>query len=409
MSDEKAKRNIWGSGIRVGPPGLDMAGVAALLERDPRAGMQRIQAELIDTGQFRLSEIKDLKQMFLRLADIQVPHEIEIMGEMRSVTSSAFPLLTGQLVVAAMNERHDELETIGQELVTDMDDPKKVSFVANITNLDTAGKKMVPEGEDYPMISAGEERAEIRHLRNGRRIALSMEMIEENDVAGFIDYVNALQDFASDIVEEQTLARVTDNSGSATAAAEPYVFRPNGAGTALFSATANLPGTRAPNGTRVTNNALVDTTDLETARLRLISMLNNRGKRFAVPMSQVLVLVPEALRPVLDSILASVWVPGVVGENNTWGPQGEYRPRAISSPKMDDISTTAWYAGRPKKQFRRKWKTRFEYVTLAGNTQKFLEARVGFQARIGWDVEIGAITYEHWIQCLSSTTAPTVV
>mgnify|MGYP001571489275 FL=1 len=410
MSNEKKKsRGPWGTGIRVGPPGLDMAGVAALLVQNPAAGFRRIQEELIDTGKFRLQDIRDLRQMFNRLADIQVPVQMPVFGEVRTIDSSAFPLLVGNLMVKAMNERHDEIETIGQELVQELDDPKKITVVANITNLDTAGKKGVPEGEDYPMISAGEEKTEIRHRRDGRRIALTMEMIEENDVAGFVELVNALEDFSRDIVEEQTLQRVTDNAGSAAAAAEPYVYRPDGAGAALFSATANTPGTRAPNGTRLTNTALVDITDMEAARSRLFSMLNNRLKRFNVPMSEVIVLVPDALRPTLATIQSSQWVPGVLGENNIWGPAGDYRPRMLSSPKLDDISTTAWYMGRPQKQFRRKWKTRMEYVTLTGNTQRFLEARIGFQARLGWDVEVGAITYEHWIQCLSGVTAPTAV
>lgn len=409
MSDEKKKKNPWGTGLRVGSPGLDMTGVVALLERHPEAGFQKIQSELIDTGKFRLQDIKDLRQMFVRLADIQVPVQMPVFGEMRTIASSAFPLLVGNLLVKAMNERHDEVETIGQELVQELDDPKKITVVANVTNLDTAGTKGVKEGDDYPMISAGEEKTEIRYRRDGRRIALTMEMIEENNVAGFIDLVNALQDFATDLVEEQTLQRCTDNAGSAATPAEPYVYRPDGAGSALFSTTVNTPGFRAPNGTRITNNALVDITDLEAARIRLISMLNNRSRRFMVPMSQVVVLVPEALRPTLDVILASTWTPGVFGENNQWGPNGEYRPKALSSPKMDDISTTAWYMGRPQKQFKRKWKTRMEYVTLTGDTQRFLEARIGFQARLGWDVEVGSVTYEHWIQCLSGVTAPAVV
>ena len=103
-------------------------------------------------------------------------------------------------------------------------------------------------------------------------------------------------------------------------------------------------------------------------------------------------------------ILNSELVPGVENEVSNWGPRGQYRPKLLSSPKLDDISTTAWYLGAFRRQFIRKWKLRFEYVTLSGDTKDFLERRIAFQARIGWDVEIGATDYVYVVQNLSSTT-----
>jgi len=73
---------------------------------------------------------------------------------------------------------------------------------------------------------------------------------------------------------------------------------------------------------------------------------------------------------------------------------------------MDDLSTSAWYVGAFKRQFKRKWKLRFEYVTLGQDTQAYLNSRIAFQARIAWDVEIGSTDYVFCVQSLSGTTAP---
>jgi len=202
---------------------------------------------------------------------------------------------------------------------------------------------------------------------------------------------------------------VTDYDGSKSSPTEPYVYRPNGTGTALFSATANTPGTRAPSGTCIQNNALVDETDLDASRNRLAGFKNARGERISLPWSEVVTFVPYALIGTLSKIGNSEYVPGVENERSNYGPSGMWSippERRLTTPKLDDLSSSAWYQGIPKRQFKRKWKLRFEYVTLGTDTQAYLNSRIAFQARIAWDVEIGATDYVYWVQNLSGTTFP---
>ena len=108
-------------------------------------------------------------------------------------------------------------------------------------------------------------------------------------------------------------------------------------------------------------------------------------------------------------ILNSEYVPGVENEKSNWGPGGMWHippERVKSSPKLDDLSTSAWYYGDFKKQFLRKWKIRFTYVTLGQSTESYLNKDIAFQARISWDCEVGARDYTNVIQNLSGTTAP---
>jgi len=393
------------SDVRFGPmAGLSAEGVRELAKNDPAIFAGKI-TELIDTGKLRWSDVRSLPQLFNRLVDIEIPARVMIGGEERSIMASAFPLLTGGLTIAALNEAYTGLPTIGQELVTEMESNKKIVEVAAITSEDSTIDR-VDEGKDFPEIGAGEEKYEIRSKRNGRRLSITAETIEENDVSGFVDRINALAEISSDFVEEQTLRRVCDIDGSGTSPAEPYVLRLNGTGVALYQ-TDNDPLTRLhASGNRVQTNVLADETDLENARARLAGMKNSMGKRINIPISRCTLLVPDALAPTALKILNSELTPGVENEYSPWGPRGVYRPRLLSSPKLDDLSTTVWYLGDFQRQFRRKWKLRFEYVTLGMDTESFLRSRIAFQARIAWDCEIGAVDYVYVVQNLSATTAP---
>lgn len=392
------------SELRIGGSGLDTESLRDLAQSDPSAFWAKCQ-ELIDKGELSWSKVRSLPRMFNRLSDVQIPVSMMIAGEERAIMSSAFPLLAGGLTIAGINEAYDAVPTIGQDLVTDMEDNKKITTVAAITSEDVQVDR-VDEAKDFPEVGAGEEKFEIRNKRNGRRISITMETIEENDLADIANRVNALGEIAGEFVEEQTLRRVCDIDGSATSPAEPYVLRPNGSGTSLYT-TANTTLTRlGASGNRKTNNALVNETDLDNARALLAAMKNSRGKRISIPMSRCTLLVPDALAGTALKTQGSEYTPGVENELNNWGTRGAYRPRFRSSPKLDDLSTTVWYLGWFERQFIRKWKLRFEYVTLSGDTESFLRSRVGFQARIAWDVEIGARDYCYVVQNLSATTAP---
>lgn len=403
-TETKAKKRITPSVMPGGAPALALASLRLAAQSEPKLFLERCQ-KLIDGG-LRWQNIDNLRALRDALSDLEVPAYMIEGGQARAIMASAFPLLAGGITVAGISDAYDAVPTIGQELVTDTEDARRFSTYANILSEDTNADG-VKEGDDFPEIGAGEEKYTIGHKRNGRRISITQEMIDENDISGIVQRVDALGEIGGSLIEEQTLRRVCDIDGSAASPAEPYALHPSGAGASLYSATANTPGTRAPSGTRVTNNALVDTSSLEAARRRIASMLDSRGKRIATPVSQCTLLTPDALAPVALKILGSELEPGVENELNNWGPRGVYRPRFLSSPKVDDLSTTAWYYGNFKKQFKRKWKLRFESVSMAMDMLTYLKSRVAFQGRLAWDCEIGAIDYVYVVQCLPATTAPT--
>jgi len=398
------------SGISYGK-GFSIYDLREVAKSDP-VGFMRKADGMIESGKLTLNDmLADSKSFFRAFSDIQVPitinDELAASGQ-RAITTSAMPVLTGTAVVKMINDRYAQIPTIGQELVQEIDDNKKVTTVSAIHN-DDKNIDEVKETEQFPEVGASEEMVEIRHRKNGRKLTLTTEMIRENDAPNFLMRVNALAEIASDYVEELTLKRVTDHYGSAAAPAEPHAYRPEGTGTQLFNATANNPGKRAPSGTRINTNPFVDETDLDAARTVLAAMLNNRGKRIAIPYSERILLVPDAIIGAVAKVLNSEYVPGVENELSNWGPRGRWNvpaERLLSSPKLDDLSAAAWYYGAFKRQFIRKWKLRFTYVTLGQNTQAYLDRDIAFQARISWDCEVGATDYVHVVQSLAATTAP---
>lgn len=391
--------------IELGGPMLDTDSLRKLAQNEPREFVERARV-LVEEGELRWGKIRDLQRLFFSMADVQVPVQVNLGGQRSTIMASAFPLLAGEMSVAQINEAYMGVNTIGGELCEDMEDNKKVTTIAGILSEDNNIDR-VDEGKPFPLVGAGEEKFQILHKRNGRRMQVTAEMIEENDIAGIVDRLDAIGEIAAELIEEQTLRRAFDIDGSGTSPAEPYVLHHKGVGKALFRTNNNNGLDRLPTtGNRVTNNALADTSDLDNARARLAAMKNSRGKRIALPVSEMQLVVPDALSGLAATLLNSELQPGVENELNTWGPRGQWRPKLLSSPKIDDLSTTAWYLGNFKKQLRRKWKLRFETVTLTGNIQKFLESRIAYQSRTAWDVEVGARDYVYVVQCLSGTTAP---
>lgn len=393
------------SDVRFGAgSGIDAQALRDMIQTEPGIAAQRLQ-DLIDKGELTWAKIRSLPQLLNRLIDIEVPARVMIGGEERSIMSSAFPMLSGGLTIAELNAALERVPTIGQELVTELDSNKRIIQVAGLTTEDSQIDR-VDEGKEFPEIGAGEEKYEIRSKRNGRRISITQEMIEENDIPGIVDRINALGEIASEFVEEQTLRRVCDIDGSATSPAEPYALRLNGSGLALYQTAATyLPRLHA-SGNRVNSNALVDETDLDAARARLAGMKNSLGKKINIPINRCILLVPDALVGTAFKIRNSDYVPGVENELSNWGPRGQWQPRILSSPKLDDLSTTVWYLGDFKRQFRRKWKIRFENVSLGMDTESYLRSRIAFQSRVAWDMEVGATDYVYVTQNLAATTAP---
>jgi hypothetical protein len=388
------------------PGFLDLAGLRTEAQANPDRFAKTLEKAVESEG-LRLASVTSLRSLYKAFGDVQVKVErVEADGFTRAIMASAFPVLVGNLMLAEINEALDAIPDVTAELVRDIPTGKKINVFAGVLT-DSPKIDRVDEADAFPELGAGQETFTILTKRDGRKVSITKDLIEESNVADLVMRINALAEYMRYSVMRQTLRAVCDVFGSATSPAAPYALTLNNSAASLYSTTANTPGTRAPSGTRVTNNPLSTTASLEAVRTRLNTFLNQHGHKAAIPLSACKLLVPDALLPTALKLMGSLMEPGVENERNNWGPQGEFRPRPVSTPLLDEISTTAYYLGDFQRQFVRAWKLQMEYVELGENTQAFLDRRVAFQARIGWDVGIGAVDYARVVQSLSGTTAPT--
>jgi len=379
---------------------LSLGDIRRMAKDNPQDFAEK-SVEAIEDGALSVESIRDWPGLQQALIGIETP----CMIDRRSINTGAFPMLTGNLSIAAINAAYEAVPTIGQELVREMDSNKDIQIVANIHALGHSMKR-VEEGADYPIVGAKEEWVSIDSQPNGLRTIITQKLIDQNDTAGIVERLTAPGEIAAEFIEEQTLRRVTDADGSnTTAQVAPFVYNPLGKGVRLYDPTADNPGPRASQGTQEQNNALADDSNLERARTKLTQMLNERKKRIQIWRNDgsMILLVPDALVLAADKILRSEFTPGVFNELAPFGPRGRYTPNLLTSPKLDDLSTTTWYMGDFKRQFTRKWSLRMELVTLAMDEQAFLKSRIAFQSRIAWDVEIGATDYIFVVQNLDGT------
>lgn len=380
---------------------VDVRGLADLAQAHPEEFVGKVE-DLVADGKIRGADL-DLRALFKTFHKVRVKTTVPgVDGERSVVTTSAFPLLMGSVTVAELNRAYEAVPTIGQELVTDIQSNKKFAHVVKVNQL-VPSELRTKEGDAFPLISAAETFSVIGHNRKGFQLAITAETLEENDMPGFLDMVVQGGQFASEVIEEQTLSRVCDQNGSAASPAPPYVWKPQNSVASLYSTSAVAGQTQV---TRIINNGLSTSDNLEAARSALAAFKNPRGRRIAVPMSEAILLVPDALAGAALKLLGSELEPGTVNEINNWGPRGPYRPRFLSSPKLDDISTSAWYMGAFKRQFRRKWKLMLETVTVMADEMEFLRTREAFRMRAAWDVEVGAIDSVFVVQNLAASTAP---
>lgn len=389
----------------------DGADIRGLIDLAGKNGDQflAIARDLIRSGELRWEDV-DLKGLFL--ATIDVPCKVRAhysgLGE-RTLSTSTFPVLTGLLTAELLERPDDSVAAIYQDLVTMRGTKKDTTHLLRILTGDSShfGGKQRKEGDPYPLMTASEERVQVDTVDDGRRIAIGAKLLETNDKDGFLEQVNALRKWAIKRRDFVTLHRVFDVYGSGATPAAPYVYRPNGVGTALYT-TSTTALARATLGTRVLNNPLVTEQNLQNAIDVLVGTRDEDGNHVG-SLETLELLHPHALTAKVDKLLKSEQIPGVPNEHNPFGPNGRYRIVPRTSPRIDQFTTSAWILCRGgfAQQFTMVSRLDMEYVSMAASMEDFLRTRLAFEARIADEFEVGARDHNRAVQSLAGTVAAT--
>lgn len=271
--------------------------------------------------------------------------------------SHLFQVVTGELIGRKVLEGYeDDAGFIGDRLVTVLPSRRRNQRLAGSTAL--AGPTDVAEGHPYEESGFAEKFVTTEEAKKGRILSINEELIGF-DQTGEINRRARQLGFYLRQERERTIVRaVTDaDNGSGR-----YVYRPNGAGAALYLADGSRRNYVGVGNTTSTGfNAavpLADSHDLDKVlNYRATQVLDDRvdgdPRPIVVPARQL--LVPEALRGTARGIANATEI-SVEGSGRKRTLANPYRGEleVLSSPFLDEQGAAGkqdWYLGDFRRQF----------------------------------------------------------
>jgi hypothetical protein len=273
------------------------------------------------------------------------------------VGTNLFQVVTGELIGRKVIEGYeDDAGFIGERLVTVMPSQLRNTKIAGFRAL--AGPTEVHEGHPYEESTFEEKYVTTQESKQGRILSISEELIAFDQTGEINRRAMALGYYLRQERERTIVRAVTD----ADAGGGKFVYRPSGAGEALYAVDgSNRNYVGVGNTTSPDFDAavpLVDWTDIEEVlHYRATQVKDDRidgdGRPIVAPVRQV--LVPEALRGTARSVVhaTEITVTTAEGEMRLANPI-HGMVEVLSSPFIDEQGGNAandWYLGDFKRQF----------------------------------------------------------
>jgi hypothetical protein len=215
--------------------------------REEAAKKRRLGEDVRDDEADALSfaNIRDM-----RAFQDKLDFNVNMVERERSITTSAFSLLTSSMAFADVAVAYEAVPTVAERLVTDIDDKQPHTELGKPLDFGhenpTDDVKPLGETEEYHEANdVDEERYTILSFKDGYQRAFSQDVIDLGGPKVF----NELSDLgagAREIMELFSLKKIIDYAGSRGSSQANHVMIRNRAAASLFSSTANTPSTRAP-------------------------------------------------------------------------------------------------------------------------------------------------------------------
>lgn len=339
-----------------------------LIESHGAAGFYRKVCELLNekaigVDDFSYYELADACGVLPRLrslrgAAVQEGPPGGLLSESNpGVGTNLFQVVTGELIGRKVIEGYeDDAGFIGDKLVTVMPSRLRNTKIAGFRAL--AGPTEVSEGHPYEESTFEEKYVTTLESKQGRILSISEELIGFDQTGEINRRAMALGYYLRQERERTIVRAVTD----ADAGSGRYVYRPSGAGEALYASDgSNRNYVGSGNTTSPSFNAavpLVDWTDVEEIlQYRATEVRDDRvdgtARPIVAPARQM--LVPESLRGTARSIVhaTEISVTTSAGESRMANPlHGTLE--VLSSPFIDEQGGAAladWYVGDFRRQF----------------------------------------------------------
>ena len=277
----------------------------------------------------------------LRMAGDQAVQEAE-------AGVSWFKQITTQLIQSKLIEGYTAREFIWPALIEEVPEAHRDVKAAGIEGFPEPVE--VKRGENYPVVPfASEKYVTGEQVKKGYIVEVDEDVILEDQTGQLYAKARDTGWIMSLDKEERVLNGVQDVNST--------VFRPQGSAEALYRTSVGTNSNRINS----TTNALVDYTDFDEVLALFAAFKMNRdqtGKIIPIP-NELQLLTPSALASTGDRIVTATQVEydnltSGVGVRTISGAPHKSRVKShLSSNLIDAQSTTAWFLGVFKKQF--KW------------------------------------------------------
>lgn len=296
--------------------------------------------ELINKGTLRPEEVS-LRRLFEAVVGDEPRYGEACFQLQQAQHSSAFPAITGMLVSKVIMDAFDHSPVVWPKLVHDVPSNLKINTVVGFGN--SLQMRKLVEGQMIPEGSLSEKYVQIPADAYGVRVEQTEDMILFDQTGQYMERARQVGEEGNFYIDRIVLEAIQDINSNA--------YRPSGTATALYASGFN---------NLVTSNALVNEANLDADEAKFAIQRDEKSDPIILRRRQL--LVPGTLGPTAWKIRHSLLSPGT-GNNaaNVYGPAGQQAgdqsafsriPEVIEHPRLDVSSTSAWYYGDIKRQFR---------------------------------------------------------
>lgn len=255
-----------------------------------------------------------------------------------AVTASQFATIVGTLLSKIVMDAYQEQSKIGDQLVTKFMSTQETDKVPGGYLEGTLAD--VDEHGEYPHVADVKEKyVEISHQKRGL-------ILDVTDEAVRFDRTGIVMDRAAQLGRRMARDRELRIVNTIQDLAGYLAWYPSGSNEGLY---ANAAATASHTYDNLVTDVLADYTDITTLYNLLRLMKDENADPIVI--DPKILLVPVALEITANRIIVNDVLPG--GTNNERNPFAN-RFKVLSTPDLDTQSSTAWYLGDFKKQFKEK-------------------------------------------------------
>jgi len=284
-----------------------------------------------------------------------------------------FPKITGELINKKIIEAYNNVDTIGEKLVTTTKSNMEIETYAGFDEVEMPEK--VQQGASYKDSDMGDKYVTIPHQIYGRLLSITEEMIHFDKTGQILMRAQRVGMKAAQYKEQLIINGVQDINSN--------VFRPSGVASPMYRTTED--GTLRVNSKA--DNAFGEAG--LTAGLKLVhNQKDENGNFILVNMNQMIGLMPYDLWVSALQMLKSTLVPEG-NENAVNVFKNMFTP--LTSPYITTQSPSTWYLGDFKQDF--VWSEVWPLQTFsakAGHEQEF-ERDIKARFKVRFYGQVGAI------------------